>query len=131
MSAYKSSVSIEATADSVFAYVRDVRHLPRYLDGVMAAEPTGGEAVRVTADVDGVSRTGQAWFRIHEGRHRRIEWGSEGLSEYHGWLEVDREGEVASVTVEIHTERPSPEADERLDRTLFALKAQVEGMAQH
>jgi len=127
MPTYKSSVSIEATPDAVFAYVSDVRNLPTYFDRMTSAEPVGGEAVRVVADVNGEPTTGEAWFRTHEGHRHRIEWGFEGPENYHGWLEVDREGHVASVTVEVHTARVSDdEIDRALDRTLFALKAQVE-----
>lgn len=123
----RSSVSVEASPEEVFAFVGDVANLPRYLPGVASAVPTGGEAVRVTWDVDGSRRVTDAWFRVKAGRHRRIEWGSDGPSHYHGWLEIDPEGEVASVTVELHTDRPSSEdLDAAVDGTLFALKQQIE-----
>jgi len=131
MPIYKSSVSIEAPVEVVFAYVSDVRHLASYVEGMVEAEPLGAERVRVTAEVDGQRRVGEAWFRVKPGRRRpRIEWGSAGPHDYHGWLEVDREGEVASVTVELHTGRVSDDRiDEALDRTLFALRDRVEGPA--
>jgi len=127
MPTYRSSVSIEATPEDVLAYVRDVRNLPTYFDRVTAAEPLGGEAVRTTSVVEGRTTVGEAWFRVKEGHHPRIEWGVESPNHYHGWLEVDREGRVCSVTVEIHTDRVPDEAvDEAIDRTLFALKDAVE-----
>jgi polyketide cyclase/dehydrase/lipid transport protein len=124
----KSSVSIEASPDETFEFVRDVRNLHRYLSGVEAAAPAGGDAVRVTTDVDGTVRVGEAWVKVKEGRHRRIEWGTEGPASYHGWLEVDPEGEVCSITAELHDDRlPAADLDAALDETLFALKREIEG----
>jgi hypothetical protein len=123
----KSSVSIEATPDDVFAFVRDVTNLPAYLASLRAATPAGGEAVRVTSDVEGEPKVGEAWVRVHEGHRHRVEWGVQGPVDYHGWLEVDREGEVASVTVEVHTERgTAEELDAAVDAALWALKERIE-----
>ena len=126
MPAYKSSVSIEATPEQVFEFVRDVRNLPQFT-AFSAAEPIGEGNVRLTAEVDGHAEVSEAWIRRREGRHPRIEWGSEATKSYHGWLEVDREGEVCSVTVEIHSDAGREAGvDAALDQTLLALKAAVE-----
>ena len=122
----KSSVSIEAAPDDVFAFVRDVTNVPEYLAPIMSASAAGGDAVRTTVDVDGQATVEEAWFRVHEGHRHRVEWGAEGAG-YHGWLEVDREGEVASVTVEVHSERrTAEELDRAVDAALFALKGRIE-----
>jgi carbon monoxide dehydrogenase subunit G len=125
MPTYKSSVSIEATPEVVFDFVSDVRNLPRYFAAVSVAEPTGDEKVRLTTGGAGDTRVAEAWFHLDEGRRHRIEWGSEGPGGYRGWLEVDREGQVCSVTVELHTDGDDG-LDAELDRTLFALKAAIE-----
>jgi len=125
MPTYKSSVSIEATPDVAFDFISDVRNLPRYLAPVTAAEPAGDGKVRLTAGGDADTSVAEAWFRVDEGRRHRVEWGSEGPSGYRGWLEVDREGQVCSVTAEIHTDRDE-ELDAALDQTLFALKRAIE-----
>lgn len=123
----RSSVSIEATPDEVFAFVRDVTTLPQYLAPMRSASPAGGEAVRVTAEVAGQAKVEEAWFRVHEGHRRRVEWGAEGPAGYRGWLEVDREGDVASVTVELHVEHgTAEELDRSVDASLFALKRRIE-----
>lgn len=127
MPVFKSSVSIEQPADAVFDFVRDVRNLPRYFDECTAADSTDGDRVRVTTREDGRTTAGEAWFRIHEGHRRRIEWGSDGPDDYHGWLEVDPEGAVCSVTVEIHTSADGERSlDESLDRILYTLKGILE-----
>lgn len=127
MANYKSSVSIEATPEEVFDFVSDVRNLPRYFRALTAAEPTGGDEVRVTAEEGGRIRMSEGWFRVHEGRRHRLDWGLEGPDAYKGWMEVDPEGEVASVTVELHLEGGAGDVDTELDRALFALKAAIEG----
>ena len=48
MATYRSSVSIEASVHEPFAFVRELRNFPRYVDRVTAVEPVGGEAIRVT-----------------------------------------------------------------------------------
>ncbi|GAC1534933.1 MAG: SRPBCC family protein [Acidimicrobiales bacterium] len=127
MPVFKSSVSIEQPADVVFEFVRDVRNLPRYFDVLTAVDPADGDRVRVTTEGEGRSTVREAWFRVHEGHRRRVEWGSDGPGDYHGWLEVDPEGAVCSVTVEIQaTPDDDSSVDESLDRALFALKGLLE-----
>jgi hypothetical protein len=124
MATYRSSVSVEASVHETFAFVRELRNFPRYVERVTAVEPLGGEAIRVTL-VDGDHhRTVEAHARVHEsGRHRRVEWGVEGSGHYHGWVEIDQEGEVCSVTMEVH----ASEVDgAEVDAALWALKAAVE-----
>jgi len=107
----KSSVSIEASPDDVFAFVCDPDNIPGY----------------TTAGVDGAQEMEKPWFRVHDGHRHRVEWGADGPSDYHGWLEVDREGEVASVTAEVHTEDGTAEdLDRAVDAVLFALKERIE-----
>jgi hypothetical protein len=124
MATYRSSVSIEASVHETFAFVRDVGNFPRFVDRLIAAQALGDDEVRVTlAEGDG-QRTAQAQFKTHEGgHHSRVEWSADGGDHYHGWLEIDREGEVCSVTMELH----APEIDgAEVDAALWALKAAVE-----
>jgi len=125
MPTYKSSVSIEQTPEAVFDFVSDVRTLPRYYDGISSVEPLEGGVVRVTSMSEGRPVVREGWFRVHEGHRRRVEWGTEDERGYGGFLEVDPEGEVCSVTIEIHGP-DSGSVDEQIDRTLYALKAEVE-----
>jgi hypothetical protein len=104
MTIYRSSVSVEATADATFAYLQDAAHLAAF---VAAVEP-------------GASPVGD-WFQADPGRHPRVEWRSEPA---HGWLEVDREGAVASITAEVNITAGGE--DSLLDAALFSLKAAIE-----
>lgn len=125
MASYRSSVSIEASVNETFAFVREVRNFPRFVERVSSVEPLGGESIRVTLVEAGHHRTVEGYARVHEsGRHRRVEWGVDGTDHYHGWVEVDQEGEVCSVTMDVD----APEVDgSEVDAALWALKAAVEG----
>jgi hypothetical protein len=92
-------------------------------------EAPGGEAVRVTAQVDGREQEGEAWFRVDR-EAKRVEWGSEGPNDYHGWLDVtDEGGGRSSVAVHVSTVRVEDRPDELnqgLERTLGNVKRLVE-----
>jgi uncharacterized membrane protein len=112
MGDYQRSQKVDAPADRLFGYLSEVGNLPRYFTAMTSAEPAGGEAVRVTANVNGSTEKGEAWFRVdREGRH--LDWGSEGSS---------------SVTVFLHTERhDSGDIDRGLAETLATIRRLVEG----
>ena len=127
MPTFKSSVSIEQPPEAVFDFLKDPRHVARFVDQVRAVEPLGDEQVRIRAEVGGSEVVTQGTFHVHEGHRRRIEWDLDVEDGYRGWLEVDPEGEVCSVTVELHTAGEA-ELDDRLDRALFALKGAAEAL---
>ena len=102
---YERSQMVEAPAGALFEFVADVGNLPRYFERMTAAEPAGDEAVRVSAQVDGREREGEAWFRVDR-EARRVEWGSEGPNAAHGGLDVtDEGGGRSTVTVHVATVR--------------------------
>jgi hypothetical protein len=107
MGDHSGSAEVGAPAGQLFDYLGDISYLPRYFAAVTSAEPAGPDEVHVAADVDGVTREGEAWFRVDRER-RHLEWGSEGPDNYHGYLDVTGDGATASVTVFLHTERAAP-----------------------
>ena len=105
MGNYQHAETADLSAERVFDYLADVRNLPRYLPSMTAAEPQGGDQVRVEAKVDGRTESGEAWMRVDRKR-RRIEWGSEGPNDYHGELEISDDGPGrCSIKLELHTVR--------------------------
>jgi uncharacterized membrane protein len=123
---YQQATSVYAPAQALFDYLSDVRNLPKYFHSMIDAEPAEGEAVNVTADVDGQRQESQAWFRVDR-EARRISWGSEGPNDYHGELEVTGGQEGSSVQVSLHTERvASDRIDEGLAETVANVKRLVE-----
>jgi hypothetical protein len=126
MGDYSGSADAGAPAGQLFGYLSEVSNLPRYITAMTSAEPAGQDAVHVVADVDGVTREGEAWFRVDRER-RHLEWGSEGPDNYHGYLDVTGDGATASVTVFLHTERHhSGEIERGIAGTLAAIKQLVE-----
>ncbi len=126
MGDYQRSLDVSTPASQLFDYLSDVGNLPRYFTAMTSAEPAGGQAVRVVADVHGTDREGEAWFRVDRER-RHLEWGSEGPNNYHGHLDVDGDGTAAVVTVFLHTERhDSGEIDQGLADTLTTVRGLVE-----
>jgi hypothetical protein len=112
----RSSVSIEATLEKVFAYLADVRNIPHFVAAVGDAAPVGGGSARVTSG----DTTKDVELKIEEGHRHRVEWDGGGCK---GWLEVDREGQVCSVTAEVEAEAID---DPTLDQALWTLKEQIE-----
>jgi len=126
MGDYQRSQHVDAPADQLFGYLSEVGNLPRYFAAMTSAEPAGGNAVRVTADLNGTTEKGEAWFRVDPER-LHLDWGSEGPNDYHGSLDVTGDGTSSSVTVFLHTERhDSDDIDRGLAETLATIKRLVE-----
>jgi uncharacterized membrane protein len=126
MGDYRHSVKVNAPAARLFAYLSDVRNLPRYFTAMTSAEPAGDQAVKVTASLHGTTRQGEAWFKVDRQR-QHLEWGSEGPSNYHGYLDVTGDAAAAEVAVFLHTERhDSGDINQGLINTLAAVTRLVE-----
>ena len=129
MADYERSQTVRASAAALFDFLADVENLPRYFEQMTAAEPAGGEAVRMRAEIDGQTPEGEAWFRVDRDA-LRVEWGSEGPNDYHGWLDVtDEGGGQATVAVHVSTERVEDRPDEinqGIDQTLDNVRRLVE-----
>jgi uncharacterized membrane protein len=120
---------IDANAGELFRYLSDVRNLPRYFSGMTSAEAGRGEEVHTTARLpDGREAEGTAWFRVREDG-QRIEWGTEGPSDYGGYLDVRAAGNGSEIQVHLHTTRV-PDGDEDVTNgireTLANIKRQAE-----
>jgi uncharacterized membrane protein len=126
MGDYQHSVTVKAPAARLFAYLSDVRNLPRYFTAMTSAEPAGDQAVKVTANLHGTTRQGEAWFTVDQ-RQQHLEWGSEGPSNYHGYLDVTGDAAASEVAVFLHTERhDSGDINQGLIDTLAAVTRLVE-----
>jgi uncharacterized membrane protein len=129
MADFTESTRVNADETTLFDYLSDVSNLPTYFARMTDARPGDGEEVHTTAKMpDGQVVQEDAWFRIDQDS-KRIEWGSEGESGYHGHLEVTASGEGAEVEVHVHTERVSPDDSEVSDgirETLTTIKRIVE-----
>lgn len=125
MGDYEKSQDVAAPAQQLFAYLSDVRNLPKYMNSMTSAEPAEGEAVHTTAEVDGQAVEGEAWFRVDQDA-QHLEWGSQGKSGYRGALDVTGDT-TSTVTVSLHTEEVESERiTQGLEETLSEIKRLVE-----
>ncbi len=133
MTEHRGSIDIQAEPDALFAYLSDVSNLPRYFDRMTSARPAEGDRIEVTARLDGVDGApqgeveGEAWFRVDQEQHR-IEWGSPGPNDYHGWLTVSGgSGSATRLEVGVDTTRAANgEVDDGISQTLDNIKRLVE-----
>jgi uncharacterized protein YndB with AHSA1/START domain len=135
MTTYTHTADADVPADMLFRFLADPTNLPRYFPQMTAAEPEGGEAVHVEAEVHGNHVEGEAWVRPHESA-RRLEWGAEGPDDYHGELQIDEvEPGRSRITVALHSVREADggEVQQGLEQTVAALAqaATADGDAAH
>ena len=134
MADYEHADDVPAGADELFAYLSDVRNLPKYFARMTSARPVESEAVHTTARLEegegGPAEVeGEAWFRVHDAE-KRLEWGSEGPSGYRGELDVTGDASGSRVAVRLHTDHDDPPGvQDGLRETVGNIKRLVGGAA--
>jgi uncharacterized protein YndB with AHSA1/START domain len=146
---YEQNQAIEAPPEEVFAWLKDVGNLPKYLPPVVdssvegpSAEGVPGRRIRTSLEYPGEGRgtfDAVGYLAVDE-RERRMEWGAEEGRDYSGWLTVANRGEGNSEVV-VHLsfgERSvEPEMQERvpegrdplaegISATLESIRRQIE-----
>lgn len=129
MADYERTVELAAPADRAFECLADPANMPKYVAMMTAADPKGGDTVRVSAEVQGRHEEGNARVQADPAR-RRLQWDGEGDGGYRGWLEVAETEDGSAVTIHIHAEHDSGE-DQALinrgfDETMARMKQLVE-----
>jgi uncharacterized membrane protein len=127
MGDYEQSRNVNAPAQTLFDYLADVRNMPRYFSSMTSAEPAEGEAVQVTAVVDGKEREGEAWLKVDRDR-MHLDWGSEGPNNYHGRLDVTGDDAASRVLVALHTDNVE---DQRIDQGLTETLDEVQRLVEY
>lgn len=129
MGDFTGSVTVNENNEALFRYLSDVSNLPDYFSRMTSAEPGGGEEIKTTAKLpDGTAVSGDAWFRVNEDA-RRIDWGSEGPSNYSGYLKLVGSEDSSEVELHLHTTRVADgdaEIQSGIDETLGTIKRLVE-----
>ncbi|MFK0247168.1 SRPBCC family protein [Amycolatopsis azurea] len=123
MTDYSHTATIEMPADDLFTFLREPRNLPRYFPQMTQAEPEGGDAVHVEADVHGEHVEGEAWLKVDEGS-RSLRWGAQGPHDYQGELSIEDSGpDTCRLTVTLHSVRDADdeEVQRGLEETVAAL----------
>lgn len=132
MTEYTSTVSIDVSAERLWAYLSDVENLPEYLPQMTAANQTGDDTVEVTAQIDPSDSParevqGEAWFTT-ESDGKTLTWGSEGPNNYRGQLDIDPRGQnTCDLTVTINSERAKgDDVQAGVQRTAEGIKTAAE-----
>ena len=113
---------IAASPDAVYAAIADVRNLPRFVPQITGARESGDDLVEIDARYHGHEQHGEAGFHTNAER-RRIEWDTP--SGYHGWMQVDGDGDASRLTLFLST-RHGAEHDHDVAATLDAIRMLVE-----
>ena len=100
MSEYEHALRIDAAPDDIFRFVADIRNLPEYMSNINRALPQEHDRVRVQGVIEGQYYDVEGFFRVDRHQHR-IEWGTDGLHQYRGWLALHPEADGAT-TVTVH-----------------------------
>jgi uncharacterized membrane protein len=112
---------VAAAPDAVYAAISDVSNLPKFVPQLTAARESGGK-VEVDARYGGGEQHGEASF-LRDDAARRIDWKS--ASGYHGWMQVDEDGDGSRLTLFLDTPHPSA-SDHDVAATLDAIRMLVE-----
>jgi carbon monoxide dehydrogenase subunit G len=113
---------VAAAPDAVYAAISDVKNLPAFVPQVTAAREAGGNTIEVDARYEGHEEHGEARFE-RDAAARRIDWRSG--SGYHGWMQVDADGDGSRLTLFLDTPHPSVR-DTDVAATLDAIRMLVE-----
>jgi hypothetical protein len=112
---------VAAAPDAVYAAIADVGNLPSFVPQVTAARESAGK-VEIDARYEGREQHGEASFERNDGA-RRIDWSA--ASGYHGWMQVDEDGDGSRLTLFLDTPHPSA-SDHDVSATLDAIRMLVE-----
>lgn len=113
---------VAAAPDAVFRAIADVDNLPRFVPQMTQVESAGDGQVAVDARYDGRDQHGEARFERDEGQ-RRIAWSAD--SGYHGWMQVDPDGDGSRLTLFLETKHDG-EREADISSTLDAIRMLVE-----
>jgi hypothetical protein len=144
MPEYQSSLVIKATPANIEDFISQVDNLPKYLPTTRKASSSAGENdnVRVQGQAHGHSYVAEGHFHFDEAKHR-MEWSSDDVEKYSGWLQVSPLDGGSSSNVVVHLKFDTPanlkkelsantgsqdkEVQEGLDAALTSIKNLCEG----
>ncbi|RAI59860.1 SRPBCC family protein [Roseicella frigidaeris] len=135
MGDYAGRVEIARPAAEVFAFLADIRNMPRYLPTVTRVDPQGRHGDHDDVAVEGRAEDhgyhDEGWLKA-EPEARRMQWGSHGQHGYGGSLEVTAAEGGSVVALQLHlASKPGAaahgpgdaEMQAALQRTLASIKA--------
>ena len=118
MGEYIGRIEIARPPTEVFAFVADLRNMPRYLPTVTRVGPQGHhdqhDDVAVEGEADGHQYRNDGWVKA-EPEARRMRWGSHTMQDYGGSLTVTEASGGSAVELKLSL-TPKPEVAERMQQ---------------
>ena len=118
MGEYIGRIEIARPPAEVFAFVADLRNMPRYLPTVTRVGPQGHhdqhDDVAVEGEADGHQYRNDGWMKA-EPEARRMRWGSHTMENYGGSLAVTEAAGGSAVELRLSL-TPKPEVARRLQQ---------------
>ncbi len=114
MPEYSDRIDVTASADAVFAFISEVRNLPRYLPTVQGAHSHGTDRVEVDGTANGHQYASAGWFNVDQGA-RSMSWGSDGENDYAGQMSVTGDAHASEVVCSLRFS-PTPEIKDAMDK---------------
>ena len=118
MGEYTGRIEIARPPAEVFAFVADLRNMPRYLPTVTHVGPKGRhdahDDVAVEGEADGHKYRDDGWVKAEPEAHR-MTWGSHTLQDYGGSLAVTAASGGSAVELKLSL-TPKPEVARRMQQ---------------
>ncbi len=112
MGEFTGHIAIDRPAAEVFAFLADIRNMPRYLPTVRRATDGGDGKVVLEGEADGHAYRDTGWLKA-EPETRRLRWGSDSNQDYRGELLVAPEAGRSQVTLRLSV-TPPPAVAQRM-----------------
>jgi uncharacterized membrane protein len=143
MGEYRGEIAIDRPAAEVFAFLADIRNMPRYLPTVRKAAPRDDGKVAMEGEAGGHAYQDEGWLKV-DAHALRMQWGSASKPDYGGSIEVREAGAGAEVALSLSL-TPEPAVATRMqqesgsvghamrramERTLDAIKGACETPAE-
>jgi hypothetical protein len=126
MNDYRDTIVIRSAPSEVFRFLSSVSNIPRYLPVIVDARLESGDHVVALAEPAKQQREINGYFRVSQ-ETREIDWGTDGVPEYRGRLEVRDKGNGQSeVDVRLRMERHDDRVRQALRQVLESIKRLVE-----
>lgn len=134
MTHFERTMTMNADAARVFAYISDISNYTKFLPTLERIEKLDGERVHVYGKAHNYTYDKECFFRVDQAQHK-VEWGVEDGKHYHGHMVVhggDTTQSLSDVTIGLGFHDPAVEQRgerilEGIQATLEAIRDQVHG----
>jgi hypothetical protein len=117
---FEGSAAIATSADRLFNYLADVRHLPDYFPKALSAKTGDGDQLSIVLDLGGEAVELPAWFRADETR-RLLQWGVPEAG-YQGWMAITADPVGCALMVSVQKPVDDDAIDAEISDTIASIR---------